>query len=200
MKTLPEGANGTYTPQEVAGPVRIPEGTLGRYRWSGFLLTTCDYLSDADTAYRLAAAELGQEAPGPLPPAKYTLEDVTRLRVLSFLGDLGWNRETLLAALGKPYMDLEYEARGDNLTPRDSSVLPQALVILAPKEGAPLEAKTFATLDEAHANAQRFLAVAIVVNLGAFREAMRKELAAVELSGSAGPNPKAAKVAERETA
>jgi hypothetical protein len=113
-----------------------------------------------------------------MPPARFDLEDVVRLRIVGFLGDLGWDRQQLLTALAGPY-SLPVETGGDGHTPHDLQSMPEALVLWAQNETT-LGREAFETLGEAHAAAGR-LALAVVINLDVFRREMRAQLAAVDL-------------------
>ncbi|MGA7239048.1 MAG: hypothetical protein WBY44_25415 [Bryobacteraceae bacterium] len=175
-----DDCNGTYTLIEIAPIVKVPESTLFRWRWQGRLLTTWDFTVDHDMAYRIAQAEILKcELRGPMPVARFNLEDVTRLRVIGYLRELGWDASRTLAALARPY-EPDYDTAGDNHTPRDPDNLPQGLVLCAP-DAATLQARAFLTLEEAHLWSAAYVPASTILNLHSFRETMRDELAKLDL-------------------
>jgi hypothetical protein len=180
VKVIPE-ADGTYSLAEIAPIVRIPEGTLFRWRWQAQLLTAYDYLVDPDMAFRLARATLeGEELHGPMPPARFNVEDAVRLRIIGHLGEAGWDRARLLEALARPFA-LPTETGGDLHSPAEESQMPSTLLIWA---AAPdrLAREAFATREAADQFSRTKLPLAIAVNLDVFRREVRQELAKVDLA------------------
>jgi hypothetical protein len=180
MKVIPADADGTYSLAEIAPVVKIPEGTLFRWRWQALLTTTYDEMVDPDTAFRLAAADsLKEPVRGPMPLARFNVEDCARLRIIGDLGEAGWDRAQLLIALARPYA-LPGETKGDGHTPVDERQMPEAGVLYKTRKGH-LWFQAFDIRDEADAFARK-LGYAVVINLDYYRDTVRQELAQVDLN------------------
>jgi hypothetical protein len=176
VKVIPPEADGTYSLAEIAPLVGIAPGTLFRWRWSGRLLTTFDYLVDPDMAFRIAQAELlKQELSGEMPVARFNVEDCARLRIIGVLGDAGWDRARLLEALGIPRA-LPVETRDDGHTA--ASGMPRCQVIYA-ESPTRISCESFDTREEAEAFARQ-LAMAVLLDVDVFREGVRRDLAEID--------------------
>jgi hypothetical protein len=96
----PEAIDGTYSLEEIAPEVHIPEGSMFRWRWQRWLFTHFDHEQNPDLAYEFAT---GYRVVHVLPPARFNREDIVRMMVLGHLGAYGWDRKKLLVALAHPY-------------------------------------------------------------------------------------------------
>ncbi|MGA7237198.1 MAG: hypothetical protein WBY44_16045 [Bryobacteraceae bacterium] len=90
-----------YNAGDVADITGIPFGTLRRWRWQGALLVEHDYLCDRVMRLRIDQAGDGPIR-GPIDPACFGKNDVTRLLAVGLLGRAGWDRNRLLQTLWRP--------------------------------------------------------------------------------------------------
>ena len=94
---------------EISQVTGLPESTLYRWRWQGLLLTRYDYEIDPDLMQRIVRhlranpANAGAPLRGAMPPARFFLEDATRMLVISHLGAMGFDRTRLFDLLSAPY-------------------------------------------------------------------------------------------------
>lgn len=151
-----------------------------RWRWQGKLLTTPDYMVDPAMRERIDKADAkGEEfVRGVLPEARFNLEDVTRFLVLGFLRRLGWDGETLIRVLRKPYIE-PFATQSDGHTARDQRVMPPFLVIFPELERDRWNRLPLDRWDQVQAVLAQY-AAAIFVPLYAFREEAQHRLADVE--------------------
>jgi hypothetical protein len=170
--------DGTYSLSEIAGVVEIPEGSLFRHRWRAELFTTYDFLKDPDMAFRIATSK-GAAVRGPMPVARFSLEDAARLLIVGHLGNhWGMDRSALLKMFGKPFA-LPTETRGDGHTPATEQNVPHFMAIY--DNGESLAFRLFDTEAEAEAFKRR-KASAMLLSLDAFRDVACNGLAEVDLA------------------
>ncbi|MGA7235467.1 MAG: hypothetical protein WBY44_07295 [Bryobacteraceae bacterium] len=177
--------DGTYSLAEIAALVKIPLGTLARWRWRGELLTIVDYMLDPTIRKRIDEADArGEEfVRGAVPEARCDLEDVVRLMVLGFLRGQGWDSTQLLRVLRKPYIE-PYNTQGDGHTARDQRVMPRFLVIYHEVGKGRMNRVVLDTWEQLGRVLSEQLS-AQVLDLRYFREAAQQLLAKVELEREA---------------
>lgn len=165
------GSDDTFTLAEVAQVTGLPESTLYRWRWQGYLLTRYDYEIDPEMMQRIVAhlradpANATKPLPGALPSAKFLLEDCVRMLVIGHLGALGWDRMKLFDVLAAPYaIHIEHGRE------------PYRLVIFP--NGMKLDRVAVATEAELH-QVLAMKPLAVVIDLDSYRKQILESLARI---------------------
>jgi hypothetical protein len=140
---------------------------------------------------------------GPMPEARFDLEDVVRLMVWGHLRKFGWEGTRLMKVFRKPYI-VPFQTQSDGHTAKDQRVMPKFMAVYYEREKDRLNREIFDTFGQVGKFLAQLLHLdgmlsAHVIDLKFFREVAIQQLAQVELERERRAERLAAEKVARDT-